>query len=91
MSTETLASCAETKQAGVAKTTAAIKTRFIMRQIRAPLVQHHYKSGRSVTRLIADGNGRSTIRSRSRMGTPPRTLGELPNTRCDFGVWDESS
>jgi hypothetical protein len=36
MSTETLASCAETKQGGAAKTNAAIKTRFIMRQIRAP-------------------------------------------------------
>jgi hypothetical protein len=49
MSTETLASCAETRQAGAAKTSAAIKTRFIMRQIRAAPLQHHYKSGRSVT------------------------------------------
>ena len=37
MSTETLASCAETKQAGATKTSAAIKTRFIMRQIPATL------------------------------------------------------
>jgi hypothetical protein len=31
MSTETLASCAETMQAGAAKTSAANKTRFVMR------------------------------------------------------------
>jgi hypothetical protein len=37
MSTETLVSCAETGQTGAANTSAAIKTRFIMRKIRAPL------------------------------------------------------
>ena len=36
MSTETLASRAKTRQAGAAKMSTAIKTRFIMRQIRAP-------------------------------------------------------
>jgi hypothetical protein len=39
MSTETLASCAKTRQAGAATTSAAKKTRFIMRQIRAPLTR----------------------------------------------------
>ena len=88
VATETLASCAETKQAGVAKTTAAIKTRFIMRQIRAPLVQHYYKSGRSVT--LADGNGRPTIRSRSTMGAsiiakpPIISAGKSPMRRFEF-------
>ena len=37
MSTETLASCAETRKAGAAKTSAANKTRVIMSQIRPPL------------------------------------------------------
>src|SRR5450631_572888 len=49
MSTETLVSCAETRQTGAAKTSAAIKTRFIMRQIRVPLYSVTNKSGRSVT------------------------------------------
>jgi hypothetical protein len=49
MSTETLVSCAETRQTGAAKTSAAIKTRFIMRQIRAPLYSVTNKSGHSVT------------------------------------------
>src|SRR5277367_2462728 len=43
-----LVSCAETRQTGAANTSAAIKTRFIMRKSGPPL-QHHYKSGRSVT------------------------------------------
>jgi hypothetical protein len=49
MSTETLVSCAETRQTGATKTSAAIKTRFIMRQIRVPLYSVTNKSGRSVT------------------------------------------
>jgi hypothetical protein len=39
MSTETLASCAETRQNGAAKISAVNKTPFIMRQIRAPLTR----------------------------------------------------
>src|SRR3977135_4465063 len=39
MSTETLASCAETWQTGAAKTSAANKTRLVVRQIRAPLTR----------------------------------------------------
>jgi hypothetical protein len=39
MSTETLASCAETRQNGAAKISAVNETPFIMRQIRAPLTQ----------------------------------------------------
>jgi hypothetical protein len=49
MSTETLASCAETKQGGVAKTNAAIKTRFICAKSGRPFYSDTYKSGRSVT------------------------------------------
>src|SRR5260370_34564424 len=37
ISTETLVSCAETRQTGAAKTSAAIITRLIMRQVRVPL------------------------------------------------------
>src|SRR5712672_4346307 len=39
MWTETLASCAETRQTGAATTSAANKARFIMRQFRAPLTR----------------------------------------------------
>jgi hypothetical protein len=42
ISTETLASCAETKHTGTAETIAANKNRFIMHQTRAPLT--HAKS-----------------------------------------------
>jgi len=49
MSTETLASCAETRQAGAAQTSTAIKTRFIMRQIRA-VATNQAAAGRTVIR-----------------------------------------
>jgi hypothetical protein len=50
MSTETLASCAETRQTGAAKPSAANKTRFIMCEIRCP-------SRDSQTSRIANDHG----------------------------------
>ena len=80
MSTETLASCAETRHAGAAKTSTAIKTRFIMRQIRA-VATNQAAAGRTVIRAAINsasgGTSAHTTAGRAAPTPPPKAPGPV--------------
>ena len=80
MSTETLASCAETRQAGAAKTSTAIKTRCIMRQIRAVATNQAAARRTVICAAINSANGRTsahTTAGRAAPTPPPKAPGPV--------------
>jgi len=80
MSTETLASCADTRQAGAAKTSTAIKTRCIMRQIRAVATNQAAARRTVICAAIDSANGRTsahTTAGRAAPTPPPKAPGPV--------------